>query len=235
MLPGKIVILGYPRSGSKLLADVLTQQGYFNFGEFFETYSTEIVDEETIPRAIRMSPHIQYEIFERFNTNMNEEIHIHSILTSERINKFEKYKEKELSSVTVFGHTIELYPELINILEDRFFLCIRRSNIFDQLLSRAITYYYKNYDGEIESSRIKLDANQFERFFFQLKKIERIQDFIINSRRGRLVDFDKLTTGIEDLGFNYKVTTNDQHIDLKSLVKNIGEITSKFNYLNSKY
>ena len=38
----KIAIFGYPRSGTKLLASVLTQQGYFNLGEFFESYSTHI-------------------------------------------------------------------------------------------------------------------------------------------------------------------------------------------------
>lgn len=234
MLPEKIVIFGFPRSGTKLLANILEQQNYFNFGEFFETMATDIADGD-IPVAVRMSPHDQYILFEKMNSQGHKESHIHSELMSKRIDLFNQYKDKSLSTVTLHIGKIEMYPELLLILDDRFFLCTRRANKFEQLLSRIITYYHKNYDGEIESKRIIINLMQFERFYFQLKKLERIQDFIVSSGKGKLIDFDKLINGTEDLGFKYKITTADQHADLESLVINLDEIKSLFEQLTREY
>ena len=54
----KLVIFGYPRSGTKLLADIYSKNGYHNFGEFLNIQSAEIVPSE-FPYAKRMEIHKQ--------------------------------------------------------------------------------------------------------------------------------------------------------------------------------
>jgi hypothetical protein len=174
-------------------------------------------------------------MFERFNENLHEGIHLHSEYMSDRVKYFLPYKYTEPSCVTVFSHNIEMYPELLTILHDRYFLCTQRKNIFEQLLSRTLTYYHKNYDGEIISGKMTVDLNQFERFFYQLKKLERIQNFIISEKCGQIVDFDKLITGKENLGFEYTVTSSDQHDDLQSLIINFDEVKTLFEQLTTKF
>ena len=232
MLPEKLVIFSSPRSGSKLLADILQQKNYHNFGEFFDTYSTKIIDNLS---AVRISPQEQYEIFKSIDSYVFLDIqtHIHSRLISERVRIFEELKYEKPSTVTVFLNNIDIYPELFMMLRDRYFLCLRRKNIFDQIISRMITYHYKNYNGEFESASISANINQFDRFYFHIKKTERIQDFLIAAGHGQLVDFDELIVGTADLGFEYIVSTVDQHTDLSKLITNIDKIKTRFDYLQS--
>jgi len=228
-----VVIFGYPRSGTKLLANVLEQQGYLNFGEFFETFATEISDDS--PTAIRIPIENQVEIFKRLQANYYAEMHKHALEVSDRVTKFNRYINKDMSTLTLFTHSLALAPELFDILLPRCFLCLRRKNKFEQLLSRTITYNNKNYDTEVSSDRLTIDLWQFERFFFQLKEADRLQDYLVSCNRGIIVDFDELITGQSDLGFTYEVTSKDEHEDLPSFVINYNAVLAKFNHLNSLY
>lgn len=222
-----IAIFGFPRSGTKLLANVLEQQGYFNFGEFFETFSTDFIGNSLTPS--RLPPEKQISIFNNINL---KEFHKHASYKTDRINKFIPYVSTTLSTVTVFYHTVEMAPELFDLLYPRYFLCTRRQNRLDQLISWCLTFQQKNYNGEIKSERMKIDLQYFEHSFYKLQKTERIQDYLIAQGRAILVDFDQLINGSLDLDFAYDVTSVDQHTDLASLIINYDEILSKFNQLN---
>ena len=233
MIKDNVVIFGYPRSGTKLLANVLEQQEYFNFGEFFETFSTEFKNDSHV--ATRLSREDQFAIFRSVNSNMYEEVHKHSILLSERIKSFQNINVPNKTTLTIFGDTVDIYPELLDILGSRYFLCTRRKNILEQLLSKLLTYYYKNYNGEEPSKQMIINLDQMNRFFFNLKKTERIQDYLVSTGRGIIIDFDQLITGTLDLGFKYKVTSIDQHENIENFIINYDEVIEKFNYLNSLY
>jgi len=231
MINNKIVIFGWPRSGTKLLANVLEQQGYFNFGEFFETLGTEFKDNSSV--ATRLPRTVQYEILKKINNNPWEEWYKQSLLVAARVKKFQPYISNPVSSVTMFSNTVEMVPEILEVLRPRYFLCTRRKNKLDQLLSRVLTFHHKNYNGEVESEKIIVNLEKFEFFFFQLKKSERVQDYLVSSGRGILVDFDELITGSLDLGFRYEVTSEDQHSNLAELIINYDEVLNKFNQLAS--
>ena len=233
MIKDNVVIFGYPRSGTKLLANVLEQQEYFNFGEFFETFSTEFKNDSHV--ATRLSREDQFAIFRSVNSNMYEEVHKHSILLSERIKSFQNINVPNKTTLTIFGDTVDIYPELLDILGTRYFLCTRRKNTLEQLLSRLLTYYFKNYNGEESSEQMTINLNQMNRFFFNLKKTERIQNYLVSTGRGIIVDFDQLITGSLDLGFTYKVTSIDQHKNIENFIINYEEVIENFNYLNSSY
>lgn len=228
-----VVIFGYPRSGTKLLANVLEQQGYFNFGEFFEIFAADFNSNSLA--ASRRDCNEQLIMFTKYTDSPHEIDFKHSILRSDRITKFTPYINDAMSSVTVFHNTVEAAPELFNLLHSRYFLCTRRQNKLDQLISWSITFHQKNYNGEIESKQMKIDLIKFERSFFQLKKTERIQDYLVSIGQGMIVDFDKLITGSLDLGFSYEVTSSDQHHDLASLITNYDEVLAKFDHLNTTY
>jgi len=236
LLSSKIVIFSFPRAGTKLLADILQQQGYHNFGELFETFGTEI-DNLDPPTAKRLTLEKQHKIFESTNSPslVNEDLHSHSLLISNRVELYKKYRNIMPSTITVFLNNIEIYPELLSILGDRYFLCLRRRNLLDQIISRVITQIHKNYNGEIESTKIVIDTWRIDKFFFNIKKLERIQDFIVSEGKGQIVDFDKLITSTENLGFKYSVTSIDQHPNLWDLVINLDEVKSRFEYLEKLY
>lgn len=232
-----IAIIGSPRSGTKLLADTMVQQGYHNFGEFFEVTNSEITWQD-LPKALRLQQNIQFENLNSKKENIwiSGELYNQTFLIKDRVDIFRKYENITPTTVTVFGFTImNLYPELIKILDNRVFLCTRRANIFDQLLSSIITYRHKNWDGESQSGNISIDLDNFRHRYINIKRIERFQDFMVAEGKGRIIDFDRLITGTEDLGFDYKVTTTDQHTDLESLIINIDQVRARFNDLQSTY
>jgi hypothetical protein len=226
------VIFGFPRSGTKLLANILEQQGYYNFGEFFDTFASYITDDLI---AKRLPTKDQIEIFNKIHENSWEELFKHHILLEDRILKFKPYANKPNSTVTIHRYPTELSDILFDLLNNRHFLCTRRKNKLEQLLSRILTYNFKNYNEEFNSQKMSINLSQFDRFFFDLKNTEKKQDYIISIGRGTIIDFDQLILGQIELGFNYKVTTTDQHKDLKSLILNYDEISNRFKYLSSKY
>ena len=170
----------------------------------------------------------------RLEVNPAEVLHLQSIKVKERASIF-KSCDVANTTLTVFIHCIELYPELLYILKDRYFLCTRRKNELDILISRSITYHYKNYDNEVISRKININLELFEKWFFQLKKLNRIQNYLVTEGRGLIVDFDELILGNAGLGFSYEVKTEDQHKNLADLVINYEEVNNKYKYLSDKY
>ena len=229
----KLAILGFPRSSTKLLASVHEQNGYFNFGEFFDTFSCDI-DATNIPFAKRYSIEDQFKFRATRNSSLFATNYEQHIETKRRIELYKQYADV-MSIITIWPENFELAPELFEILSDRYFLCTRRVNKFEQLLSRVVTHYNLNYNNEVKSKSFVVELRTFELFYFNLKKVENLQDYIIKSGRGRIVDFDRLITGNEDLGFPYNVRTVDQHTNLYDLVLNLDEISQKFINLNKLF
>jgi len=94
-----------------------------------------------------------------------------------------------------------------------------------------------NYNNEIPSTRIQINLNKFNAQFDKLYRVELMQDFLIDSNRGILIDFDELINGTADLRFNYSVKSEDQHSsnDLYNLIINLEEVQFKFKELELAY
>lgn len=229
------LILAFPRSGTKLLANIYKKQGYHNFGEFFNTYSTVIIDASP-PYASRMPIDHQRKIINAKSKRGKQLDHwSHMLDANHRLAKFNKFKDIGPNILTTFIWSFTQLPETFELLNDREVLCLRRANIFDQILSRIITKKYLNHDGEHKSKPIKVDLEFLEYTFYNLLKLERLQDYCVSTGRGRYIDFDKLVAGKEDLGFPYIVDTTDQHANLEELVLNLTEVKEKFQELQVTY
>lgn len=234
--PVNNLIFGNPRSGTKLLAEIFQNQGYHNFGEFFNSFNTDISYINEIPYAVRTSQEKQ-----QWFSNLRKQQgifvndHLHRGLMRERLKLFKQFESITPSIVTVWDLTFQLVPESFNLTNNRYILCTRRQNKFEQLLSRSITRQLCNYNGETESVPVVVNETEFHYYFRSLVHIEQLQDHFVENNRGRIIDFDKLITGNEDLGFDYKVTTQDQHTDLESLIINLNEIKTQYNDLKLTY
>ena len=55
MTPVNKLILSYPKSGTKLLSKIYNNQGYHDFGPFFDTFRYSIVETAPYPTAVKMS------------------------------------------------------------------------------------------------------------------------------------------------------------------------------------
>lgn len=229
----KYVIYGSPRSGTKLLADCFKQNGYHNFGEFFDVYSSDINESEP-PSAYRINinSHLLRKKI-RSNVGYLQDDLMKSIQLQNRYKKFEKYKDLDNTIVTVWPASLYLYPKINELLNDRFFLCTKR-NRYDRLLSDLVTYYNANYNDEVKSKVFKIDLEILHMFLSSAFKTEMAQKNLISKGRGKYINFDKLITGDEDLGFNYIVTSKDQHTDnLEEYIENIVEVKEYIEAFNS--
>ena len=234
--PGNKLIFGNPRSGTKLLAEIFQARGYHNFGEFFNSFNTDVLFENEIPYAVRATQDDQ-----RFFLNLRKtqgifvNDHYHRQLMRDRFKLFNQFKSITPSILTVWDLTFQLVPETFNLTNDRYILCTRRNNKFEQLLSRSITRELCNYNGESVSTPILINKDEFHYYFRSLVHVEQLQDHFVQANQGRVIDFDKLIAGTEDLGFSYIVNTQDQHTNLESLIINLSDIQIYYTELISKY
>ena len=229
------IIFGGPRSGTKLLATVFQNHGYPNFGEFFNSFSCEIVY-DNVPYAKRISKEEQSVISDtRKKSGAYYDDYRHGITVRDRAKLFNEFETITPSIVTIWEASFKLAPETFNLTDNRFVLCTRRNNRFEQLLSRSITKIHFNHDNDFKSTPVEINLNTFEFHFQSLVYTEKLQDQIVSSGKGKIVDFDKLIAGNADLGFSYNVTTQDQHQDLQTLVLNLDEVVTKFNKLKGWY
>ena len=223
----KIVIFGYPRSGTKLLSAIYEQQNYFRFGAFFDTFTSDIVIHENgLPCTQRRDISLQKkEQVDRLHVTGIEKDDIkRTELSKDRVELFLPHKDIPNTIVTVYPENFNYIPNLHDILKDRYFLCARRSNKFEQLLSNFISWDNLNYYDEVESKPVYVTKVTAEWFTEKLLEAEKMQDNIVESGYGRYIDFDKLILGTEDLGFEYSVTSNDHNKNLESLIKNLDQV-----------
>lgn len=231
----KRVILSFPRSGTKLLASIHEQHGYHNFGEFFNSFSAVIIDDK-MPYAIRSSIEQQRQVWKtRKERGMMIDDWEQSLIVKQRFEKFNQCSDDTPSIVTMWFASIESSPEAFELLNNRTVLCLRRTNKFEQLLSRCITRIHLNHDNEFESTPTKIDLLYFDYVFNSLLKLEMLQDYYITSGKGKLIEFDDLIAGTADLGFSYTVNSVDQHKNLENLVLNIAEVKERYQILKKLY
>ena len=238
MNKNKLAIFGFPRSATKLLASIYEQQGYHNFGEFFS--ATTYLNNNSVPNAIRLSRPEQMQMKQKESelTRWSSNFEQFKFL-SNRISSFKNYKNiPEKSIVTFWMHNVSVSPELLSQFDDRYVLLPRRSNKFEQLLSRMLVLSHFNQDGEVPSSPITINlktSDKFEFAVYQMSRTYALQDHFISQGRGCVIDFDELITGRADLGFEYTVTSDDQHTDFSSLVTNLSEVREAFEKLEKIY
>lgn len=213
-----LVIFGYPRSGTKLLASILSSFGYHNYGEWYDTWTSQLIED----KIIRYDADSQKQILVRNinRPNFSRIKHLDALINrANRLSVCQKYV------ITIWEENLADFPFISSLHEKCLWLCPKR-NRFDQLLSRIIVLYNKNPDGDVESQFIRIQIADFRRNYWKLHRIELMQDWLIQQNKGCQVQFESLIGGTFS-GFNnlpYDVTTLDQHQDLYKLVVNFKEV-----------
>lgn len=222
----KLIIFSYPRAGTHLLASVLEQFGYHNYGDWYDTWTSDI--DIFSYRSYKRSPDKIIKQYESAKLFRSPYMHTSSVISRSMLwkDQFEK------STITIWGDNLESLPMLLLKHKDSHWICPRR-NKFDQLLSWCIVRNNKDINGEISSKSIKISEDFFISNFWKLHKVYDQQDFLVNNNMGSYIEFDELITK-KFTGFNkeYSINTKDEHLNLESFIENIDNIKNLFNYLS---
>jgi hypothetical protein len=225
------LILCFPKSGSNLLSRLHANQGYHNFGSFFDTFRYSLVENDGVPYSRKMTLQQQLQIrLTRFERGQTIDDWTHLLMTKSRLKKFNKLQPEKPSIVTVNMPTFDYAPEAVNLFNDREVLCVRRADKFTQILMRCEEITKISSGG---ASRIKIDKSFFEFSFHMLMKLESLQNYCVDSGMGRVVNLEGILEGKENLGFSYAITEPAPVV--VSTVTNVPELQKAFNSLAKKY
>lgn len=222
----KLVIFGYPRSGTKLLSTILSHKGYHRFGEFFDTWTSDI----DIDKSIRMPSQKIEDIKNRLDINGFLEEYNHIKYINNRFTYWKNILDRYPKwSVTVWLENILQMPSLFLDLSDCYWLCPVRDP-WEQLLSYLIVRANYNPDGDIDSKPIAVQYNVFIRQYWRIQRVKFLQHDIVSRKMGEFVQFDELISENNSMLLPYNVSSVDQHTDLKSYIQNITEVKEWYNF-----
>jgi hypothetical protein len=206
------------------------KQGYHDFSSYFDTFRYSLVENDGTPYASKMTTQQQLNIrLTRHSRGVSVDDWTHLLVTKSRLKKFNNIKTDKPSIVTVNMPTFDYLPEAVSLFEGREVLCLRRADKFTQLLERSQTILEI---GSGFSTSKKVDKAFFEFCFHTLLKLERLQNYCVESGKGRIISFDSLLDRKEDLGFEYTIP---EFVSNASSVTNVEELQKIFKSLTKKY
>jgi len=218
----RMVIFGYPRCASKLIASFLKQKGYHSHGEWYDTWTSRMEGAQTV----RMAADDQQTRYLKNMENPGRQGYRHLLETMRRHSSINTSHRKYV--ITLWHENVSLFPMMMWQYRDHFWLCPRRNN-WDQLISRMLVWYNRNPDGETHSSIINIDGAIFSYQYWKLQQVSAMQDWLVASGRGVLVPFEDAITGhLPGMQESLEVTTADQHVNPELLVSNIDEMRKLF-------
>ena len=218
----RMVIFGYPRCASKLIASFLKQKGYHSHGEWYDTWTSRMEGAQTV----RMAADDQQTRYLKNMENPGRQGYRHLLETMRRHSSINTSHRKYV--ITLWHENVSLFPMMMWQYRDHLWLCPRRNN-WDQLISRMLVWYNRNPDGETHSSIISIDGAMFSYQYWKLQQVSAMQDWLVASGRGVLVPFEDAINGhLPGMQESLEVTTADQHVNPELLVSNIDEMRKLF-------
>ena len=208
-----IVIFSPPRSGTKLLAKILENFGYFSHGEWFAPRSTKIENN----KSIRINTHLEEitSLSERQFKNLKDHIYRHEL-----------YKKLDKNVITIWPEQLSEYPFMLYDFVDYHWVCVRR-NSWEQILSYYISSKNSNFDGVKTSQPVTFKEPAFRKMYWNYHTICSLQDWLVENRSATLIDFEELIQGISLVfGQSYEIKSKDEHTNLESLVENLDHVNS---------
>lgn len=208
-----IVIFSPPRSGTKLLAKILENFGYFSHGEWFAPRSTKIENN----KSIRINMHLEEitSLSERQFKNLKDHIYRHEL-----------YKKLDKNVITIWPEQLSEYPFMLYDFVDYHWVCVRR-NSWEQILSYYISSKNSNFDGVKTSQPVTFKEPAFRKMYWNYHTICSLQDWLVENRSATLIDFEELIQGISLVfGQSYEIKSKDEHTNLESLVENLDHVNS---------
>ena len=158
----KLAIFSFPRAGTKLIANILGDFGYHSYGEWYDTWSSEILNDTAKRLPASIIAEVQQKALDKDTTSLNhlcKTINRHKLMTLSP--KYEK------TVVTVWYESISVFPMIIDQLIDCFWLLPKR-NKWDQLLSWIISFKNQNFNGQFLSNPIIVNKRLFDYFSWKI-------------------------------------------------------------------
>jgi hypothetical protein len=211
-----IVIFSQPRSGTKLLAKILENFGYHNYGEWYALTSAYIENNKAIRREIHLN--------EILPTSEKQYKKI-----KEHMRRFSLYNKVGKNVITIWPESLLEFPFMLAEYDSYHWVCIRRDP-WEQMLSWYISAANKNFDGLFESRPICFNEDFFKKSYWDYYKVCEMQDWILKTKSATMLNFDELITEKStNIGKTYIVNSKDEHLNLEVLVQNIDEVRFWFN------
>jgi len=217
----RLVIFGSPRSGTKLLASILSSFGYHPFGEFFDTRTSDLEN----GKVTRMMPSdIRYYRNQAKERPLLEDYRH----TSKILNRLKIWRPlsavQSKWTVTVWPENIFQVPSIMIDLQGSKWLCMHRDP-WEQLISYLVVRGNANPDGQHDSQPVTVDYNTMHMIYWRMRSTELIQEDLIARGIGVRVSFEQLISGSYDgFGGEYPIETIDQHDDPSLLIENLDEV-----------
>ncbi len=221
----QIIIFGYPRSATKLLASVLQDFGYHRYGEWYDVWTSKVVGntavrlpQEEVPAA---SPARHFE--RTFTEQAERELNL-----DRRWKTVHQQLNPDKWVLTLWPNNLGLFPFPIMNFKDCYWLCTTRDR-WTQLLSWIISSQNSNFDGHIKSQQVQVDKVFFLRSYWQLRRTELWQQWILENLNSTTVPFEELTKGTyQGFGQTYPIKSKDEHKNLGSYILNLSEVEDWF-------
>ena len=216
----RFVIFGFPRSATKLLANVLTQAGCHNYGEWYDVWSSEVKGD----RAIRISDPATIRTNQR--TLTRPEV---CKRTTERYSHWLTVDKHDDWTITIWPDDLRSFPFLLQSYQDCFWLCTQR-NEWDQLLSWLVSKENQNYNATHTSNNVTVNKRDFQDSIDRMARAKLYQEWIVENLPSKVIQFDDLVHGTADVGYKYQVDTTDEHSNIENYITNVDEVKSWYNH-----
>lgn len=210
-----IVIFSHPRSGTKLLANILENFGYHIHGEWFSLYTTTIENN----KAIRRSTYLE-SIYSKSESGYKK--------IKEHVHRCDLYKKIDNSAVTVWPESLLECPFILFELTGYHWVCLKRDP-WDTMLSYYVSVKNKNFDGYHANQPFIFKEDTFRKTYWDYYKTQEMQTWIIKNRSTTVINFQDLVSGSSTaFGREYTVNSRDENVDIESLVENIDQVKEWF-------
>ena len=213
-----LVIFSHPRSGTKLLAKILEDFGYYSYGEWFSLQTTTIENN----KAVRRTDYLEdiWSVSEKQYKKIKEHIRRHNL-----------YNKIDKSVITIWPESLTECPFILCNFEDHHWICLERDP-WDTMLSYYISSKNQNFDGAINSKSCMFKEDAFRKIYWDYFKASEMQDWLIKNKSATVINFQDLISGNSNVfGKDYSVNSIDEHTDLESLVENINQVKEWFKNL----
>lgn len=224
----KIVIFSYPRTATKLIANTLAELGYHNYGEWYNIWSNKISGNT----SALMSPSEQSAVRQEEAVNPARYFTKQCHLSINRVDQWKNTDQQlnpECWSLTLWPNNLVNFPFILDVYKDCHWLCPTR-NRWTQLLSWFIHNQNKGLGDPLP---VNVTRMEFEKSYWQLRRTEIIQQWILKNYSSTEVPFEGLVTGtFLELGKDCSANSEEERNPaiLEKLIINIDEVKSWFAY-----
>jgi hypothetical protein len=213
-----IVIFSLPRTGTKLLANILENFGYHNHGEWFSVRSTYIEDGKIFRRTEQSTELKSFSKKQFLN------------LTGS-IERFNLYKKHNKNTITIWPAYLAEFPFMLYEFGVYHWVGIRR-NCWDQILSYYISSVNFNFDGLTTSKPLTIKEEAFRKMYWDYHKVSAMQDWLVENKQATILNFEDLIAGkSSEFGTNYVINSKDEHTNLELLIENLDQTKEFFENL----